>query len=205
MIPSGPVLGVDPGGKSTGLAVRHGAELLEHATVTRAADEDTVRGIGVGPAYLTAVLRRVAELLEAHGCRLIAVEGVTKPNPHVTRRNGKSLTDPTGILGAAMVLGAVIGAHPEAVIVPPGGNGSRVLALYPLELVGSREAAAGRNRIGMGQLRHARSAFDVAGQAGVHARLRAGKHAITRPTVLYSPGSSISPAVTAAPPRKATP
>ena len=183
---SRPVLGIDPGGRWTGLCIRLGSAATAHQVITRAGDEDVVRGIGVGPVYIADVMAAIAALeiqvatAYPAGPPLIAVEGVTRPNPHLNRANGRALTDPTGILGTAMILGAVLATYPNAVIVPPGHNGERPLSTYPTVLVAARELAHGANRVGGGILRHARSAFDVAGQAGMHARLRAAKHAIPK-------------------------
>ncbi|KWW97382.1 hypothetical protein LI90_4354 (plasmid) [Carbonactinospora thermoautotrophica] len=170
------VLGVDPGRRWTGLAVRSGAACLAHRVVERAGDEDGgFRGVGVGPAYLAAVLAAVDELAAAHDVDLVAVEGVTRPSWHVRDRAGgaRAAADPTGVLGAAIVLGAVLGHRPDAILIPPGHNGDMPLYAYPAELVSPAERRNGMNRIGSGLLRHARSAYDIAGQAILVARLRA--------------------------------
>lgn len=90
---------------------------------------------------------------------LVAVEDLNEPTPHL------GLTNVGGLIGAAMVLGAVVFAYPAAVIVPPGGHGAAPLATYPSRLVGPRELK------GTGKLRHLRSAWDVSGAAPVVMRL----------------------------------
>lgn len=175
------VLGVDPGGRWTGILVRRGVDVLAHVTVTRDTDEDAdagTRGVGVGPAYVADVCIAAAELADVHAVDLVAVESVVAPNPHVNRRNGKATTNPTGALGAAMVYGAILRDWPAAVIVAPAGNGSLPLSAYPPELVSDQERRRGLNRIGDGKLRHVRSAYDVAGRGPLYARQRASLHAV---------------------------
>lgn len=167
-LPSGPVLGIDPGGKSTGLVVRDRSALLASAVVERAGDETGTRGVQVGPAYVAEVLAVVAELVAEHAPTVVGVESVVRPNPHVNRRNGSSVIDVGPLLGASIVFGALAGAYPAAVWVPPGSNGSGPLAAYPSALVSAAEARHGVFRSGGGsKLRHARSAWDVAGRAAL--------------------------------------
>lgn len=170
-------IGVDPGGRSTGvIAMTLGASgeylLLAHEVVTRDLDEDHIdgtRGVQVGPRYLAAVADAIAR---AHDTATratgetprLAVETVVPPNPHVRRRDGNSLTNPRDALAAAMVYGAVLTIWPAAIRVPPAGHGSRMLALYPTELVTAAERRHGLDRAA-GQastMRHARSAWDIA-------------------------------------------
>lgn len=144
------VVGVDPGGATTGLVVRAGTRLLEHATIDR-------KGLEL-PAYLDRVASWVVGARETFGAK-VAVEDTIPPNPHL------GLSNPAGIIAAAQVLGAVLLMAPAAVVVRPGGHGSpkasraELLASYPPELVGDRETR------GTGKLRHVRSAWDVAGMA----------------------------------------
>lgn len=83
--------------------------------------------------------------------RLVAIEDIVHPSPHL------GLANMEGLLHTAQVLGALRSTFPAAVLVRPGGHGSAPLASYPPELVGDREPK------GTGKLRHARSAWDVAG------------------------------------------
>lgn len=149
-------IGIDPGGRDTGITAIRGDAVLHHSIVTRAGDDpipdaayvrsvvDVVQGID---AWLTLSADQV----------VIAVEGVTAPNPQLRRRDGNSLTNPAGIIGAAMVLGGIVGRWATAIVVPPGRNGSHVLDAYPAELRPTRGQGRGHDR-----LRHCRSAFDVA-------------------------------------------
>ncbi len=172
------VLGIDPGGKWTGLVVRDGDTLLAAGTVQRDA-HDTARDLaGAGPAYLDEVLtvaRRYATAAD-----LVAIEGVHKPNPHVRggRTRASNVIDPGPIIATAVLVGHLRAAFPDATIVPPGRNGSGLLLTYPPALVSDPERRHGLHRTGdQGKLRHVRSAWDVAGVAALHARLQAGKPA----------------------------
>ena len=158
------IVGVDPGGRVTGIVARHRDRLIAHDVIARdgrvnartIADAGYAWRVlsGVEDAYHQAskLARQIA--FNPVGLRLcVAVEGLTPPTPH------RGMTNPAGTLAAAVVLGAVLGRWPGAVVVPPGGHGAGPLAAYPAELAGPGEKA------GTGVLRHARSAWDVAGAA----------------------------------------
>lgn len=142
-----PVVGVDPGHSETGIVLRLGDELLEHSTVIRDDEPDG--------RYVDRVNAVVNTRSELHKNCLVAVEGVRAPNPHVGR-----VTNVTGLLGTAIVLGGVLAWWPDALVIPPGGNGSGPLAAYPEALRPTRGRGAGKDN-----LRHERSAWDVAGAA----------------------------------------
>lgn len=148
------VVGVDPGGRETGIVARRGSSLVAGTVVARQAQDSDA-------TYIADVLEAVDSYLNAGGSALVAVEGVVHPNPHVR------ITNIDGLLEAAKVFGAVVGRFPQAAVVEPGGNGSGPLASYPADLVGERETTGTG-----GWRRHLRSAWDVAG-AGQH-RLRIG-------------------------------
>lgn len=180
MIPT--VLGVDPGGAATGLCVRRGPVVVGHGVVEA---PDALKGGAMlaSPEYLAAIRLDVLEAL-ARGIDGVAIEGVRKPNPHLNRRNGKSVIDPGPIIATGVVLGAVhevvTGAGIPVVWVPPGKNGSQPLYAYPAELVSDAERRHGLNRVGDGGiLRHARSAYDVAGHPFTRAMVLACKPART--------------------------
>ncbi len=73
-----------------------------------------------------------------------------------------SFTNVSGLLGTAMVVGAVAGFFPNTIEVPPGGNGSGHMGAYPVELRPTRGKGAGGDN-----LRHMRSAWDVGATAGL--------------------------------------
>ncbi len=137
-----PVLGIDPGGRATGYCLLDGDTLLSAGVVTRDG-EDWARYY----AELTDLVPATLPPL------VVAIEGLSKPCPHL------GLTNVSGLISTARVLG-VVEAHAHVhghhvVIIPPGRNGSAPLATYPPALVGPRDN-------GGGILRHARSAYDVA-------------------------------------------
>lgn len=136
----GSVIGVDPGGQHTGIVVVEDGRLTAKSLIGRDANE-TIED------YARYVARHVAG--QADG-RLVAVEGVRRPSPHL------GMIDVTGLLDAAVVLGAVVASCDPVMVVPPAGHGSGPLMAYPAELVGPNEPA------GTGRLKHCRSAWDVA-------------------------------------------
>jgi hypothetical protein len=146
---SSAVLGVDPGGRDTGLVVRAGRTLLAHAVITRRGG----KALDVDPAYLHAVNEAIENcLLSDLPIVAIAVEGLRAPNPHVR------VTDPSGVMATAVTLGAVMSQrnwNVPVLLVPPGGNGSQYAASYPVPI-----RAPGK---GFDRNRHARSAWDIAG------------------------------------------
>ncbi|MDA8310697.1 MAG: hypothetical protein M0Z46_08790 [Actinomycetota bacterium] len=142
------ILGIDPGGRETGMVVveldgsqRRAPRVARAVLIERGAGETEA-------AYVGEVVGALRELSD--GCRLIAVEGLVVPTPHLR------VIALSGLLGAAVVLGAVLATAPSATVVPPGGNGSGPLRAYPGELVGPGE------RAGAGWRRHLRSAWDIA-------------------------------------------
>lgn len=145
-----PVIGVDPGGASTGIVVRLGDRLLDWALVERAEPEEF-------DAYLGRVMTEITTAGNDRPHALLAVEDLNHPNPHL------GLANVEGLMATAQVLGAIrrhaTRTYLRLVLVPPGRHGSAPLQSYPRELVGERE------RAGTGRMRHLRSAWDVAGAA----------------------------------------
>ncbi len=153
------VIGVDPGGATTGVVARRGSDVLAACSIS-SSDHETLG------AYLEEVLVAVVGYRDTHAAAGVAVEDALPPNPHL------GISNPAGIIAAAKVLGAVVGLIPDAVIVRPGRHGApaanrrELEARYPAELIGARETK------GTGALRHVRSAFDVAGAAAFELRTR---------------------------------
>ena len=145
------IVGIDPGGRSTGIVVRDGASLLYHDVVERS------KGETMGE-YLVRVCDGVKsakyQSLRSGSMRAFAppyaVEDLNDPNPHM------GIVNLRGLIDTAQVLGVILHVHPSAIVVPPGRHGSAPLKSYPAELVGAREAK------GTGRLRHCRSAWDIA-------------------------------------------
>lgn len=158
------VIGVDPGGRTTGIVAR-----IAH--VCLAADLVTRDGPAVFPdaVYLDEVVAAIGGLVvyveQDRPRPTIAVEGVVHPNGHVRMINA------AGLLGTAAVLGAVLAYFPAAVVVPPAGNGAGPRSAYPAALWPPTE------KRGAGRCRHLRSAWDVAEAGAFLARLEVGRDA----------------------------
>lgn len=154
------IFGIDPGGAATGLVLRDRDKVLDHAVVERARRHEL--------PYLEDVAEAVTRF--AKRADHIAVEGLTPPSPYINGK--KQLIRPEHVMNVSVTYGwvlAVLAVHLDRtfVIVQPNGHGSRhealgldVRRLYPAELIGHREGPAGT-----GILRHARSAWDIAGAA----------------------------------------
>lgn len=149
-------IGIDPGGRATGVVVRYDSRLVWAALLTRSGDADFPDG-GYVCEVVDAIFdaERWAPDLADGIPATVALEGLRRPGGHARDRDSH-LIDPTGVMGTAMVVGAVLANWPDAVLVAPGGHGSGPLATYPAELVGERE------QVGTGRLRHLRSAWDIA-------------------------------------------
>lgn len=157
------VIGVDPGSRYTGLVIRLGDQVVNHAVL----DSGEKRKRALPPAAYMIDVTEWMLAAHAHVVGLghevvVAVEGLVPPSMFMGARGNKApLTDPATHMGLSMVFGGVIRAFPAAVEVRPGAHGSNPLQTYPSELVGIRE----KGLFGSGILGHARSAWDVAGMA----------------------------------------
>lgn len=172
------VVGVDPGARETGVALvdTRTREILASTTVRRPAAAQAPI-LEVEPDYLVDVVAvvhayafgtrdpRASAAPYFRDAELVAVEGVRRPSWRVA---GKvKPTDPSAIIATAFVAGAVLARSwgVPLVVVPPGRNGSQEYGTYPAELVtaSERRGSGWELRLaGDGQLRHERSAYDVA-------------------------------------------
>ena len=148
------VLGVDPGQTSCGLVVRDGATLITHATVIRNKSWD--RG-----EWVDHCLTEALDLLpESGGPHLTAIEDVNTPNAYHEGR--KQIISPVSAIETALLAGAFLAWRwyddGPTVLVPPNRNGQGPLTGYPEPLRPTRGKGAGADN-----LRHCRSAWDVAG------------------------------------------
>ncbi len=162
MTPVGkPVLGIDPGFRYTGLVVRDGDAVLYAETLVRPKEQDD-------PVVWARTVAAQAQLLLFSQCPAntkVGIEGVSASKGF---KNGKrEPIDPAPLVFTGVVLGAVAGAFPEAVIVAPGGNGSQHITNYPPSLVGQRPADLPGSTNSAGTRNHEQSAYDVAGKAAV--------------------------------------
>jgi len=174
----GPVVGIDPGTTATGLAARVGSRLLGWEVV-----EDDLAG--PWQEYADAVEVTAHSLLalcdaDASGVPLVAVEDLIDPK-------GYEFVHPRDLIASARMVGYLLRGFPGAVLVRPARHGSGALATYPREIVSDREAAyADKARTwntprkpGKATVRHARSAWDVAGAA--HLTLAVAAQRAARP------------------------
>jgi len=157
------IVGVDPGGQTSGFAVRIGDQCVAAALVENTTGRD-------------GYLDELAEQLDRYwtfcgdldGPRYVAVEDVRHPSPHLGTINV------AGLLETAVGLGAVLAWcrtwQAPVVTVPPGGHGTAPLTAYPRRLVGEHELG----EYGKGRMKHARSAWDIAGAARTLLAYRSG-------------------------------
>lgn len=149
-------VGVDPGGTWTGIIARESDRLLDAEILHRTPGEPDV---GWAARVIATIDILAAEHEHGPSGLVVAVETVVAPTGHLGKINL------SGLLGTAMIFGAIIGRYPAAVTVAPAGHGSAGLAAYPHGLRTQRE------KVGTGQWRHARSAWDIAGAAQYLARV----------------------------------
>ena len=154
------ILGVDPGARWTGFALRDGKELIDHDVLVN----DETRLFPATTAWVSRVATRVEEFVEKYSPACVAVESLRKPNWH---HHGRAKPiDMTSAMSTAQVLGAIqaLPLSVPIVEVPPGNLGSGPMRSYPEALVsaGERRLEGWENRVGTGKLKHARSGWDVA-------------------------------------------
>lgn len=187
-----PTLGADPGANHTGICVRVLDVVLDAVTIDHP-DPYGAETVDGDRAYLRAVLDAVTWLCELHqpeSTRLmelaypdtddedypiaVAVEGIVKPSAyHQGRKVPPSPRVGWNVAKTCLALGAVLAAHPRAVVVAPGGNGEMdrtarggngdQSAYYPPELRRVRPARFSASEYTGRE--HERSAYDVAGRA----------------------------------------
>jgi hypothetical protein len=192
-----PTIGIDPGQRWVGIAARIDGRCLDAATLDRgrlpAQNEEHYFGqpeAGLAKRLLDgvdAMMRRHLAAAEeaAEGwavARLdlpwrVAVEGVVVPGAWENRQQdtGKRIAKLISVIGTVAVLGEVVGAFNDAVVVHPRHLGDRgharhgdVLAHlgpYPKELVGKRLRHFMANEHFKGERTHERAAWAVAGAA----------------------------------------
>jgi hypothetical protein len=156
-----PVLGIDPGYRYVGIVARDGDVVLSATTLVRPAGIDD-------PFEWAAMVCEESRLILFRDCPAgtkVGVEGVSAPKGF---KNGERASlDPKFILFTGVVAGAVFREFKpeEAVIIPPGGNGSQHVTNYPPLLVGRRPESLPGSSNKAGTRAHEQSAYDVAGKA----------------------------------------
>lgn len=152
-----PIIGVDPGARYTGVVVRDGDAVLHSSTLVR---PDSVES---GTEWALLVVEQLRAIVKDFPATMpFAVEGISDPKGF---QGGKrAAINPKDIIRAGIVLGAVVAVWPQAIVVPPGNNGSQHYSHYPASLIGRRPADLPGDSQGAGTRGHEQSAFDVAGK-----------------------------------------
>lgn len=159
------VIGLDPGGRWSGGVARRGDDVLAFVVIECTAPANGIATMDYARDVSAWALARQAEAGDEEV--LVGIEALRPPSPHRRGDGEMRNLNPTGLMGTGLVFGHLCTVFPDAVEVPPGGMGSAMLASYPLCLVGPREKRADSKGI----LRHARSAYDIAGAARTAQRL----------------------------------
>lgn len=150
------VIGIDPGARYTGVSVRDLSEdtILLSSTYVKPVDTEIVSWA----IELAGIIK--TDVIGAFPDARIGIEGISDPKGY---SNGKkSPINPKHIIRAGIVLGALAMMFPDAVIVPPGHNGSSRTG-YPDVLNGRRPKDLPGSAKGAGTRNHEKSAYDVAG------------------------------------------
>jgi hypothetical protein len=165
-------IGIDPGVTWTGIVVRSGSTLLHHDVVDAGQVPNYRAALagGIAAAWLTCA--------ETGGDPGIAIEDWNRPTPQLGQ------VRPAELMALADTVGYCHGwcegkfGTDLVMRVPPTGHGRRPLSTYPRPLVTDGEwRVAVRDRSfhqparANTDLRHARSAWDVAGAGAMQWRL----------------------------------
>lgn len=150
------VAGIDPGARYTALVIRDGDVVLHSSTFVR---EKTQK-----PAdWVRTVIPQILDVLQEFPNIPVGVEGVNAPTGF--NRGKKAPLNPRDIINAGMVFGGLLVEFPEAIVIPPGGNGTQHMSHYPACLLGRRPKTLPGSGNGAGTRSHEQSAYDVAGKA----------------------------------------
>jgi hypothetical protein len=157
-------IGVDPGARWTGIVAVENGRVAACVVIDWNYYPDR---------YLDQVEQRISIAVAALSpSAQVAIEDVNAPSPHM------GLARPADLIALGRAVGYLQRAFPGALLIPPNKHGSRPWATYPAELLTAREqanakakplAVAGQSSL----MRHARSAYDVALAAPLHARREA--------------------------------
>ena len=147
--------GVDPGARYVGVVIRDGDVVLHASTLVRPQDMS-------GTDWALDSVKQIKEILTAYPDIPMGVEGVNDPKGF--HRGQHAAINPRDIIRAGIVLGAVVATWDNAIVIPPGGNGSQHASHYPPAIVGRRSKELPGDSQGAGTRGHEQSAFDVAGK-----------------------------------------
>lgn len=167
-----PVVGIDPGGRWTGVVLRHGDDVVTGTTLgpvngdgepdLTALDPDDVTGLRARMKYVRSVVATVRRLFEESekrelGTPGVAVEAITPPRPKAPHAR-RSWLVPTAVMYG------VVGTFHDARLISAAP--ARKSADYPRDLVGAPPAHwldYGGVHVPKRRRDHERAAYDVAG------------------------------------------
>lgn len=175
-LPTGtvPTIGIDPGSKWTAAVLRVGNAAITGWTlgpVDRLGrpDRHALNNPDDWPAFSRYTNRLISHLEElvayaeaVYGAVRIAIEIAVVPSGWQPTGGGKNRLPLADVLLPRMIAAAVLGAFPDARLVPPDKYGSRA-AEVPAELRGRRPAHFGPNETPRGERDHEQAAWHVAG------------------------------------------
>lgn len=117
------VLGIDPGGRNTGIVCRRGEDLLGWTLCRRqgTARMPDGRYLSEVRAACTAVLEQAGLDYRDRDAYVVGVEEVAWwPASKQARMAGQAPRDQRGLYGTAMVVGGILTRWPAAIVVPSG-------------------------------------------------------------------------------------
>jgi len=150
-----PVLGLDPGGRYTGVVIRDGDVPLLASTLVRPERTDPTE-------WARTLPDRVRAEIDGFSPVATAIEGLRAPKGF--KGGARASLNPEHVMNAAITLGALAHGFPDALIVPPGGNGSQHYTHYPASLLGRRPKDLLGSSNGAKSRAHEQSAYDIAGR-----------------------------------------
>lgn len=129
------VIGVDPGGKSTGVVAVYGRTLSYSALCTRTKGQTFA---SYGWEVIETIETAASNVFEFQSFDLF-VEDVVHPNPHLGLANVTGLMDTARLIGFIQAAGMFYLGNASLHMVRPAGFGGNPLAEYPSSLIGDRE------------------------------------------------------------------
>jgi len=150
-------IGIDPGSRYTALVVRDGDTVLHATTVKREGAQEPIDYARMVVEIMVPIVRDFEERYENV---VVGIEGITDPKGFSNGR--RAPINPKDIVRTGVTAGGLAIALMDAIIVPPGHNGSQHLSQYPDALKGRRPAGLPGDSTGAGTRKHEQSAFDVA-------------------------------------------
>lgn len=155
------LIGVDPGSRTSGLAVLQAGKLAGATLIGWDDGDDWASHSAEIVDTIDMWLNQIGDVTNGAGPPIIRVEDVVPPTPHV----GPRPISVAPILTTAKIVGYLMARWPSMVqLVAPARHGQRqpFRTCYPPELIGPRETTGTS-----GRYRHVRAAYDIALTPGV--------------------------------------